>query len=119
VSQRGSGKLNRITLEIIMSSRFLTSASLDGLSLSERAFQLAGLVHGCGWVADALEKSMSTHFVCEDEDVNARVEAVAGLMAVLLHLASECLYDLHGDLDNEKLMRPLEQSLNAKENHHD
>jgi hypothetical protein len=97
-----------------MPSPLLSSASLDGLSLSERAYHLAELVSGCRWMADALEKSMSTNLICEGDDVDTRTEAVSRLVADLLHLASDHLFELHGDLDDEKLMRRLAQSLQSQ-----
>jgi hypothetical protein len=55
--------------------------------------------YNCRWVADALEKSMTTCTLCEDRDVNTRCEHVAATLGLLLDFAANKLFDLHCELD--------------------
>jgi hypothetical protein len=72
----------------------------DGLPFAERLLEAGLLVSDCHWVADALEKSMSTNIAHEDKDVNERCERVAATLGLLLDFAADRLFNLHCEFGN-------------------
>jgi hypothetical protein len=76
-------------------SKLLESAAFPpGTPEHERVGELAHLVSSCAWMAETLRRSLSTAEVIDDEEWDPAVESTSGIIAQLLGIAADELFNL-------------------------